>query len=253
MEFTKRDPTAAPGFFAVEAAGLNWLAEAGGVRIARVLSVSDHHITLERLQPGRPTAADAREFGRALAVTHAAGAPGWGAPPPGAGSAAYIGPLPQTNRIEPTWGIFYARHRVRPFADRALAEGSLDAGGHSVITALCQRLESGEFDDDRPPARIHGDLWSGNVITTAGGWSLIDPAAHGGHPITDLAMLALFGLPQLEAVFEAYAETPPPGSAPLAPGWRDLIPLHQLHPLLVHAVLFGSGYGAQAVQAARQF
>jgi hypothetical protein len=29
--------------------------------------------------------------------------------------------------------------------------------------------------------------------------------------------------------------------------------LHQLHPLLVHAVLFGGGYGARALAVARRF
>ncbi|WP_432560657.1 fructosamine kinase family protein [Granulicoccus sp. GXG6511] len=248
MEFTKRDHSAPPGFFAVEAAGLRWLADAGGARVVRVLDAGEHHLTLERLTPSRPTAEDAARFGRDLARTHAAGAPGWGAPPPGTGPQAYIGPLPQTNRTEPTWGAFYARHRVRPFADRARDEGSLDARSHTVIEALCQRLEAGEFDDDRVPARIHGDLWSGNVLTTTGTWTLIDPAAHGGHPFTDLAMLALFGLAHLGAVLDGYADT-----APLEPGWQALIPLHQLHPLLVHAVLFGSGYGTQAAHAAAQY
>lgn len=245
VEFIKRHRSAPAGFFEAEAAGLRWLAEAGGARVVEVLDVSEHHITLERLHPGTATAADAAMFGRDLARTHAAGADGWGAPPPGTGPTAYIGPLAQANRIHPTWGQFYASERVRPFADRALAEGTLDRRGHGVIGALCERLESGEFNDTRPPARLHGDLWSGNVVTTAGGWTLIDPAAHGGHPLTDLAMLALFGQAQLERVFEGYAEV-----SPLAPGWRDLIPLHQLHPLLVHAVLFGSGYGDQAVRAA---
>lgn len=253
MHFTKRDISAPKGFFAIEAAGLRWLAEARGVRVVEVLEVGEHHLTLERLQPGRPTAEDAAQFGRDLARTHAAGADGWGAPPPGAGPQAYIGPLPQTNciqtnRTHPSWGSFYARHRVRPFADRALAAGILDRSGHELIAALCERLEAGEFDDERPAARIHGDLWSGNVITTPGGWTLIDPAAHGGHPFTDLAMLTLFGQPHLQQVLGGYAEV-----APLEPSWQDLIALHQLHPLLVHAVLFGAGYAAQAVRAARAY
>ena len=60
-------------------------------------------------------------------------------------------------------------------------------------------------------------------------------------------MLALFGLPQLDRVIAAYHE-----AWPLADGWRERVPLHQLHPLLVHAVLFGGGYGARAVAAARR-
>jgi fructosamine-3-kinase len=83
-------------------------------------------------------------------------------------------------------------------------------------------------------------LWSGGC-----GW-LIDPAAHGGHRETDLAMLALFGAPFLEQILAAYA-----AAYPLADGWRTRIPLHQLHPLLVHVCLFGSSYRDAAVGAAR--
>jgi fructosamine-3-kinase len=59
-------------------------------------------------------------------------------------------------------------------------------------------------------------------------------------------MLALFGCPHLDAVVAAYDE-----AAPLAPGRRARVPLHQLFPLLVHVVLFGRSYTAQTVAAAR--
>lgn len=75
---------------------------------------------------------------------------------------------------------------------------------------------------------------------------LIDPAAHGGHRETDLAMLHLFGAPHLDRILDGYQQ-----AAPLADGWRDRVPLHQLFPLLVHTVLFGRGYAEQAVAAAR--
>ena len=77
---------------------------------------------------------------------------------------------------------------------------------------------------------------------------MIDPAAHGGHGETDLAMLALFGCPQLRVVEDAYAE-----AAGSAPDWRLRSGLHQLHPLLVHAELSGSGYGRQAVEVAHAY
>ena len=104
---------------------------------------------------------------------------------------------------------------------------------------------------DEPPARLHGDLWSGNLVWTSSAVWLVDPAAHGGHRETDLAMLALFGCPQLPRVLDAYQE-----ATPLADGWEDRVALHQLFPLLVHACLFGrgsggSGYGARAGEAAR--
>ena len=99
-----------------------------------------------------------------------------------------------------------------------------------------------------PPARLHGDLWSGNVLAGADGrpW-LIDPAAHGGHREVDLAMLRLFGGPG-ERCFAAYEDV-----APLAPGHSDRVALYQLLPLLVHAVLFGGGYAGSVERAARQY
>ena len=108
------------------------------------------------------------------------------------------------------------------------------------------RLE--DLVPEEGPARLHGDLWSGNVLWAVDAAWLVDPAAHGGHRETDLAMLALFGLPYLDRVLLAYDD-----AAPLADGWRERAPLHQLWPLLVHAVLFGDAYGARAGAAARTF
>lgn len=100
-----------------------------------------------------------------------------------------------------------------------------------------------------PPARLHGDLWAGNVHADASGnpW-LIDPAAYGGHREVDLAMLRLFGTPGGETVHAAYDET-----WPLADGFEERVKLWQLFPLLVHAVLFGGGYGGRAAEAARTY
>ena len=237
--FAKRRPAAPPGFFEVEAAGLRWLAAAGGVRMAAVLELRRNALILERIGSAPPTREAAAAFGAALARTHDAGAAAFGTGPDGWAGDGYIGDAPLPLRTEATWGTFYARHRIRPY---------LHAARHPVFEALCDRLKAGDFDDAAPPARIHGDLWSGNLLWTPTGAALIDPAAHGGHRITDLAMLALFGAPQLGRVLAAYAEA----SEHLPDRWRDLVPLHQVHPLLVHAVLFGGGYVAQAERAASE-
>ena len=81
---------------------------------------------------------------------------------------------------------------------------------------------------------------------TAGGVVLIDPAAHGGHRETDLAMLSLFGCPFLDEVLAGYQSV-----RRLREGWRDRVPLHQLYPLLAHVALFGGGYGRQTEAAAQ--
>lgn len=151
-------------------------------------------------------------------------------------------------RPTPSWGRFYAEQRMLPYAWRARDLGHLSTTAAARVDRVAERLVAGEFDDGRPPARIHGDLWSGNVIFTADGVVLIDPAAHGGHGLTDLAMLHLFGAPHLAAITAGYAD-----AAHLSDDWPDLIGLHQLHPLLVHAVSHGPSYGAEAGRIAGHY
>ncbi|WP_380172680.1 fructosamine kinase family protein [Kineococcus sp. DHX-1] len=238
-----------PGPRDAEAAGLRWLAAAGGVAVCPVLAVRDDGLLLRRVEGVPPTAADAEAFGRDLARTHAAGADRFGAPPPDLAGDGWIAalPLPMTT-TSTRWSEFFAEHRLRPHLRAARDAGHLTAADAEVVDAVCERLLAGDLPGEpSAPARLHGDLWSGNVLWSSDGAVLIDPAAHGGHPETDLAMLALFGLPHLDRVLAAHAE-----AASLAPGWRRRVPLHQLHPLLVHTVLFGGGYAGQAVRAARE-
>jgi fructosamine-3-kinase len=246
--FVKRSAAAPRDFFPCEVAGLQWLSAAdGGVPCARVITVDETSLTLQRLDAVAPTRAAAHEFGRRLAVTHDAGADAFGAPPQGWAGRGYFGPLqqplPMSYAACDRWGRFYANERLAPMAERAAPR--LDAPTRDAIDAVTARCDAGDFDDDDPPARLHGDLWSGNVIWTSAGAVLIDPAAHGGHRETDLAMLALFGCPHLDAVVEGYL-----AQRPLREGWRDRIGVHQLYPLLAHVVLFGSGYAGQSRAAA---
>jgi fructosamine-3-kinase len=229
---------------------LRWLADAGpgSAKVVGVIDVSPDQIVLERVTPARPTKEAAEAFGRALAVTHAAGAEAFGAPPHGWRGDGYIGRQPLSMQPTPTWGRFYGEQRVLPYARRARDVGNLSGRGLKLVERVCRRLVAGEFDDGRAPARIHGDLWSGNVIFTADGAVMIDPAAHGGHGLTDLAMLHLFGAPGLGALTAAYVE-----AARLDAGWDTMIELHQLHPLLVHAVSHSASYGAAAERIAARY
>ncbi|MGA5284497.1 fructosamine kinase family protein [Streptomyces griseoincarnatus] len=229
-----------------EAAGLRWLAEAGAPPVPRVHGREGAWLVLDRVAQGRPGREAALRFGRELAGLHAAGAPAFGAPPPGGPVEAFIGLAPMRNVTGDDWPSWYAEHRVLPYLRRAVDAGTTGAGEAAVVERVCARLPE-LAGPAEPPARLHGDLWSGNVLWGVdGGVRLIDPAAHGGHRETDLAMLALFGCPLLDAVLEGYQEV-----APLAEGWRERVGVHQLFPLLVHAVLFGRGYAGQALGAAR--
>jgi len=256
-----RDPDA----LRLEAAGLRWLAaaaDAGGARVVRVLEEAPGHLEIEHVASGPPSPAAARAFGWALALTHAAGAPSFGCAPPGWSGEGRIGlarmPLRPPEPADPgSWGAFYAADRVLPFLRLAVDRGAIDASGARTVERVAARLAAGEFDVPQPGAvrgavaRIHGDLWSGNVLwdAAAGGEAvLIDPAAHGGHAETDLAMLALFGQAHLEEVVAGYRD-----ASPLVDGWRERAALHQLHPLLVHAALFGGGYGREAAAVAARY
>ena len=250
VKFSERLP---PRLLRSEADGLRWLAEPGALPVPEVIGCDEQLLVLSWVPAGTPSRAAAEGFGRGLARLHAAGPAGpdgqpaggeYGAPWPG-----FIASLPLDNT--PTagadgWPGWYATRRLLPFLRRAADVGTLAGADVRLVESVIGRI--GELaGPSEPPSRIHGDLWSGNLLWSGGqGW-LIDPAAHGGHRETDLAMLALFGAPHLDRILAAYDE-----AVPLAPGWRARVPLHQLHPLLVHVCLYGAGYVPAVRGAARQ-
>lgn len=230
------------GAVRAEAAGLRWLADADTVRVPAVHGHDDRWLVTERVATGRPGPEAARRLGRDLAALHAAGAPAFGAPPPGGPRDAFIGLAPMRNVDGDDWPCWYAEHRVLPYLRTAVDDGIVRPTEAAVVERVCERLPelAGAAE---PPARLHGDLWNGNVLWGQDGHAwLIDPAAHGGHRESDLAMLHLFGCPHLDDVLDGYQE-----AAPLADGWPDRVGLHQLFPLLVHAVLFGRSYAEQTL------
>jgi fructosamine-3-kinase len=253
--FVKTRADAEPAEYQTEAAGLRWLAEPAAVELPAVIAVGADppFLALEWIDEGRLDAAAEEALGRGLAALHLAGAPEHGAPPPGApasdGAVAplRIGELELPNDPAPDWPTFYAQRRLEPLAELSARRGALSASGRAAVARVCERI--GELaGPPEPPARLHGDLWGGNVLAGADGRArLIDPAAYGGHREVDLAMLRLFGSPS-PRVFAAYDE-----AAPLAAGHEERVELWQLFPLLVHAALFGGHYGASAERAARRY
>lgn len=247
--FVKTRSDAGEGEYALEAAGLEWLAEPAALRVPGVIEVAEDYLALEWVQPGRLSAEGAEELGRGLARIHAAGSPNFGDPGFGErlGVQARIGSLRLPNEPSEDWVSFYAERRLLPLARIASERGALSGSGVAAVERVCERLEQ-LAGPAEPPARLHGDLWSGNVYADSDGrpW-LIDPSAYGGHREVDLAMLRLFGAPS-ERVFAAYEEL-----TPLAPGWHERVGLWQLLPLLVHAVLFGGSYRAEAERVARTY
>jgi fructosamine-3-kinase len=229
--FVKSNENPPPGMFAAEAAGLDWLSN-GPIRVPRVIAVADDWLALEWLElEGRP---DPAALGRGLARLHAIGAPSFGLDEPN-----FLATLPQDNTVERDWATFYVERRLRPLCQRA------NLGVDRALDALRERPQL--FGPAEVPARLHGDLWWGNVASLGGEPVIFDPAVYGGHREIDLAMLALFGgLP--DEVTSAYDEV-----FPLADGWRERVALYQLYPLAAHACLFGGGYGAQVKQTLARF
>jgi fructosamine-3-kinase len=224
--FVKHRMGVPPGFYACEAAGLRWLAE-GPLGVPGVVAVRDEFLVLEWIDSVSRACDFDEALGRGLAQLHGLGADRFGA------EQLYIGPLSLRAAGE-DWPSVYG----------SMLEQLARDGSHPQLTRVIDRLPE-LCGPPEPPARLHGDLWSGNVMAGPDGspW-LVDPAAYGGHREIDLAMLRLFGRPG-PAFLAAYEEV-----APLADGHEERVALYQLLPLLVHSVLFGGHYGSDLERAA---
>jgi fructosamine-3-kinase len=237
------------GEYELEAVALRWLAEPRALSVPRVIEAAESRLVLEWVEPGHLSAEGAEELGRGLARLHAAGAPAFGDPgfAQRLGVEARIGSLRLPNEPCEDWSSFYAQRRLLPLLRLLGERGALSDRGVASVERVCERLHE-LAGPAEPPARLHGDLWTGNVLADVHGrpW-LIDPSAYGGHREVDLAMLRLFGAPS-ERVFDAYAE-----AYPLAQGWRERVGLWQLLPLLVHAALFGGSYREAAQRMAERY
>jgi fructosamine-3-kinase len=251
--FAKTNTNAPAGMFATEARGLAWLKEARALRVPDVLAAGDEpgarFLALELIVPGGRDRRFSEQLGRGLAALHRSGAPGFGLD-----YDNFIGPLPQANGAAgdgaggdgagaAAWAAFYRTRRLEPLLARAERRGLVSSRMRRDFDALFAVLDE-RVGPGETPARLHGDLWGGNLLVDEGGGPvLIDPAVYGGHREIDLAMMRLFG--GFDArVFAAYEE-----AHPLAPGADERVPLYQLYPLLVHVTLFGGSYVASVEEA----
>ncbi|MDO5720607.1 MAG: fructosamine kinase family protein [Actinomycetaceae bacterium] len=277
--YRKTDSTQ-PSGVELEGLALQWLAEPmarGGAHVVPVLEVETGALVTRAIASGRCTPSSAEQFGRALAYTHAAGADYFGCAPKGWESDGWMGraPMTYTSPNALPWGAFFAEYRLLPNLAPCVDRGSISPSGARTIERVCERLRDGDFDSSQPArvdsraSRIHGDLWTGNVLWTPSAdidWApqnagcgsltvlpetvgvLIDPAAQGGHAETDLATLGVFGQAHLDRIYAGYN-----AESPLDSGWRARIGLHQLYILIIHALLFGGSYGAETVSVARSY
>jgi fructosamine-3-kinase len=234
--FVKTNAREPRGMFSAEARGLAWLAEARALRVPEVVAHGPGFLAMELVEAAPPARDFDERLGRGLAALHRYGAPRFGL-----GHDNFIGRLPQDNAAvaEPGWAAFYRARRLEPqlrmAVDDGLASARMRRGFEGLFAALPDLV-----GPEEPPARLHGDLWGGNLLVDdAGAPCLCDPAVYGGHREIDLAMMRLFGGFGART-FAAYDE-----AWPLPPGQAARVPLYQLYPLMVHVNLFGGAYVGQ--------
>lgn len=244
LVFVKTHENPPAHHFSTEARGLRWLKEAGSVAIPSVLGVSDNppYLALEWIDEGGRDANSEPTLGASLATLHQFPCACFGRE-----DRRTTGSLGLPNEPCGSWAEFFSTQRLLPLARIASDRRALSETMIQRIESLARRLS--EFTEfDVPPSRLHGDLWAGNRLVDWQGvnW-LIDPACHGGHREFDLAMMQLFG-GYGQRCFDVYQE-----QFPLSAGWQDRIQLHQLAPLIVHAIKFGRSYVAPTDEALSKY
>lgn len=238
MFFLKlNDATAFPGMFEKEADGLQALKKATFLKVPEVLAVGEvagkQYMILEWVERGTLGTDSWALLAEGIAALHKVSnlQPGWH-------QDNYIGSLVQKNTVAASWADFYEQSRIMPLVRLLRDRGAFTKAEVSDAGLFCKKLNS--FFPDEPVALLHGDLWSGNYFIAQGGLPAIyDPAVYFGHREMDLGMTRLFGGFDKEFYYrynEIYA---------LEKGWINRLPVTQLYPLLVHAILFGGHYVQQ--------
>ena len=235
-----------PGMFEKEAKGLEALAKSvGTLKIPQVikcgLAGQDQYLLLEWIEPGKPGKNSWERFGSAMATMHQRTQPyfGWE-------EDNYIGSLQQYNTKYDSWSLFYSGCRIMPLVGRLFNTGIFSKEDIAVAETFCKKID--RLFPQEPPALLHGDLWAGNfMMTSAGNTAIYDPAVYYGQREMDIGMTKLFGGFD-QRFYDAYNEI-----YPLEKNWLQRLPLAQLYPLLIHAVLFGGRYTGSAREIMKQF
>ncbi|MGQ7296918.1 fructosamine kinase family protein [Quadrisphaera sp. KR29] len=228
------DPPA-PDAFVLEAAGLEALAELGGVATPEVLLADEHLLVLAALAPRPATEAFWAQLAHALARLHTSTVHprfGWH-------QDGWLGRRRQVNTWTDDGFAFFAQHRLLRWLEEPRVHAALGPADRAALEHLCSRLP--EILPDAPACLTHGDLWAQNVMATAGGRpALIDPAVSYTWAEVDLAHLwTTAPPPEAGACFGLYAEL-----TGLDDGWRERMPVLQLRQHLAVIAQFEPDWGA---------
>lgn len=230
-----------PDMFELEARGLHLLHEADEIIIPKVITSGEAgeyaFLIMEYIDSGLQQKTFWQDFGISLAKLHLHTAPYFGL-----AHNNYIGSLEQSNTMRNNWIEFFISERLEPQIRMANLPPDISA----MFSKLFSMLE--ELVPVESPSLLHGDLWSGNYMTSDQGKAVImDPAVYYGHREMDIGMTKLFG-GFSESFYAAYNS-----EYPLETGWENRVDICNLYPLMVHVNLFGGSYLNQVTSILKKY
>ncbi|MDX9882542.1 MAG: fructosamine kinase family protein [Prolixibacteraceae bacterium] len=246
--FLKWNSSCPADMFLKEAAGLQEIHSVGisYLRIPEIIWAKETDelpgvLLMEYLQPSDGSSEQDEKLGLGLAMLHRKTAPGYGFY-----HDNYCGLTVQKNTWNTNWIEFFGQQRLLYLLHMVQHSRGISSEEIKIFEKFIDRLPE-ILSHPTAPSLIHGDLWSGNYMYTAGGPSLIDPAAYYADREMELSIMTMFG-GFSSRVWAAYQE-----AFPLSDGWKERNRVYQLYHLLNHYYLFGGSYLDQANRIVRQF
>jgi protein-ribulosamine 3-kinase len=242
--FLKWNETVEEDFFTSEAQGLSMLRATKAIKTPRVLgegiAQNMPFLLLQYLHPYPASGHYWTILGSSLAALHRHTHDQFGLV-----NNNYIGSLIQKNDFADDWVTFFIENRLEVQLGLAFYNGHITKEFMEKFRRI-YAVMPGAMPTE-PPALLHGDLWSGNIVASRKGPFLVDPAVYFGHREVDLAFTLLFGYFE-KRFYQAYNE-----AFPLEPGFEMRADLYNLYPLLVHTNLFGTSYLAGIERTMRKY
>ncbi|BBB23072.1 fructosamine kinase [Abyssogena phaseoliformis symbiont OG214] len=133
------------------------------------------------------------------------------------------------------WSEFYWKYRLLYQIELAFKNNLLNYDNYQQLLNIETKLLH-LLDKSIKPALLHGDLWSGNLISGKNTPYFIDSASYYGHCEIDLALTFMFG-GFSDDFYHAYHKINPSSA-----GFNHRKPLYMLYHYLNHLNMFGSEY-----------